>query len=66
MYRLTIIGWIILLGLMALGIYNDINRIRRIGLWIEEILLRRNLDRVIWNIERARVSVSVTICKDCA
>ncbi len=27
MYRLTIIGWIILLGLMALGIYNDINRI---------------------------------------
>ncbi len=27
MYRLTIVGWIILLGLMALGIFNDINRI---------------------------------------
>jgi len=27
MYKLTIMGWIILLSLMALGIYNDINRI---------------------------------------
>jgi regulator of sigma E protease len=27
MYKLTIMGWIILLSLMALGIYNDINKI---------------------------------------
>jgi len=27
MYRLTLIGWAILLGLMLLGLYNDINRL---------------------------------------
>jgi len=27
MYKLTIVGWILLLSLMMLGIYNDINRI---------------------------------------
>jgi regulator of sigma E protease len=27
LYRLTIIGWALLLGLMTLGIYNDINRL---------------------------------------
>jgi regulator of sigma E protease len=27
MYRLTLIGWVILLGLMLLGLYNDLNRI---------------------------------------
>jgi regulator of sigma E protease len=27
MYRLTVIGWGILLSLMLLGIYNDINRL---------------------------------------
>jgi len=27
MYKLTIMGWIILLSLMALGIYNDLNKI---------------------------------------
>jgi regulator of sigma E protease len=26
-YRLTIMGWVLLLGLMALGLYNDINRL---------------------------------------
>jgi regulator of sigma E protease len=24
---LTIIGWVILLGLMGLGVYNDVNRL---------------------------------------
>ncbi len=27
LYRLTLVGWVILLGLMGLGIYNDINRL---------------------------------------
>ncbi len=27
LYRLTIVGWVLLLGLMSLGIYNDINRL---------------------------------------
>jgi regulator of sigma E protease len=27
MYYLTMFGWVLLLGLMALGIFNDINRI---------------------------------------
>jgi len=27
LYRLTVVGWVILLGLMGLGIYNDINRL---------------------------------------
>jgi regulator of sigma E protease len=27
MYYLTMVGWALLLGLMLLGVYNDINRI---------------------------------------
>ncbi|NPA65785.1 MAG: RIP metalloprotease RseP [Epsilonproteobacteria bacterium] len=27
LYRLTVVGWVILFGLMGLGIYNDINRL---------------------------------------
>jgi regulator of sigma E protease len=28
-YRLTIMGWVLLLALMALGLYNDINRLMK-------------------------------------
>ncbi len=27
LYRLTVAGWVILFGLMGLGLYNDINRL---------------------------------------
>ncbi len=27
MYRLTLVGWVLLIGLMFLGVYNDLNRI---------------------------------------
>jgi regulator of sigma E protease len=29
LYRLTIVGWVLLFGLMFLGLYNDINRLMR-------------------------------------